>query len=334
MMKGFSFMLMGCLLLCACQENKDKVAGREYTGVILGLQYKIETVGDSTDYQEEINAIIHEVSKQFSTLDPNSSLHKFNFCHSTEQPILLDDDKHVFHDFYREMERLHAISQGLVDPTSIALERLSAFSQSMMDAEFSPNIAGTLPAVGFDSSKLELLNDGKNTYLIKHHRDVELDVNNLAACWALDRVVKKLSAHAFTAIKATMAGRTLVYGEGPGLFNQVKLGMTGTENDPVIHLVNRGYASKSLSDKATYVNVKSGMPIQTDVQWVSVSAPSLFASEAFSKMFMSMTISDIAAWYEKNADSDVQSSIFYGSSSHMDRATTEEFDKMFVIKKQ
>jgi hypothetical protein len=47
-----------------------------------------------------------------------------------------------------------------------------------------------------------------------------------------------------------------------------------------------------------------------------------------------MNLDHVAAWYEKHSDSDIQSSIIYGTKEKMDRATTEEFDKMIVVQPQ
>ena len=57
----------------------------------------------------------------------------------------------------------------------------------------------------------------------------------------------------------------------------------------------------------------------------------MLTSEVFSKAFMCMSMDEVAQWYQSNNQSDVQSSIIYGTKEKMDRATTEEFDHMIVI---
>jgi hypothetical protein len=44
-----------------------------------------------------------------------------------------------------------------------------------------------------------------------------------------------------------------------------------------------------------------------------------------------MSIDEVAQWYQTNGESDVQSSIIYGTKEKMDRATTEEFDRLIVV---
>jgi hypothetical protein len=46
---------------------------------------------------------------------------------------------------------------------------------------------------------------------------------------------------------------------------------------------------------------------------------------------MCMSLDEVAQWYQSNDQSDVQSSIIYGTKEKMDRATTEEFDHMIVV---
>jgi hypothetical protein len=79
------------------------------------------------------------------------------------------------------------------------------------------------------------------------------------------------------------------------------------------------------------MNIPKSTWIENDFQWVSVSAPSLLSSEVFSKAFMCMSLDEVAQWYQNNDQSDVQSSIIYGTKEKMDRATTEEFDHMIVV---
>jgi thiamine biosynthesis lipoprotein ApbE len=79
------------------------------------------------------------------------------------------------------------------------------------------------------------------------------------------------------------------------------------------------------------MNIPKSTWVENDFQWVSVSAPSMLASEVFSKAFMCMSMDEVAQWYQSNYQSDVQSSIIYGTKESMDRATTEEFDHMIVV---
>jgi thiamine biosynthesis lipoprotein ApbE len=79
------------------------------------------------------------------------------------------------------------------------------------------------------------------------------------------------------------------------------------------------------------MNIPKGTWVDNDFQWVSVSAPTLLTSEIFSKAFMCMSMDEVAQWYQTNGESDVQSSIIYGTKEKMDRATTEEFDRLIVV---
>lgn len=97
--------------------------GREYQGMFMGKQYKIEVVGDSTNYEREIDEILHGVAQHFDLLDSNSTIHRFNFNKDILQPIEVKDNGHYFVRFYHKMEEMKKLSNGFYDPTSIALEK-------------------------------------------------------------------------------------------------------------------------------------------------------------------------------------------------------------------
>jgi thiamine biosynthesis lipoprotein ApbE len=321
---------MGCVILFSCGEKpKGTLQGREYQGVFLGKQYNIEVIGDSTNYQSEIDPILNALAQQFSLTDSTSSIYQFNYFKKVDAPLTIQDPQHYFVRFYHLMEEMKLKSAGKYDPTAIALERVMQFAAS--DLEFIPNMEGFKNAVGFSPQLMELKEVGNQVQLIKHHPDAEWEVTDAVACWAMDLIAEKLKDHGFSAIKISLAGKYLVVGSGPSDFNQVPMGFTGQAQDPKVNIVNRGLSYKGAQDKRMFVDVETAKWIENDFQWVSVSAPTLLESEIFSKAFMCMNLDQVAAWYDMHSDSDIQSSIIYGSKEKMDRATTEEFDKMIVV---
>jgi hypothetical protein len=148
----------------------------------------------------------------------------------------------------------------------------------------------------------------------------------------MDLVLDRLKEHGFSAMKAAMSGKYLLQGEGPGDFNVVPMGFTGQMEDPQIRLKNRALCYKNAQNKKVYVDLAKKQLVDNDFQWVSVSAPSMLESEVFSKAFMCMDIESVADWYSLHGQSDIQSSIIYGYKDKMDRATTQEFDNMIVVK--
>jgi thiamine biosynthesis lipoprotein ApbE len=303
--------------------------GREYQGIFMGKQYKIEVVGDSTNYEKEIDDILHGVAKHFDLMDSTSTIHRFNYNKDINQPIEVKDNDHYFVRFYHKMEEMKEWTNGYFDPTSIALDRVLQFA--IADPEFVPNFDAFQSAVGFNNKLMEIIEQGNKVQWIKHHRDAEWDVTEAASCWAMDLVVEKLKEHGFSAIKVSMAGKYLIFGQGPSDFNVVPMGFTGQMQDPQIRLKNRALSFKNAQDKRMFMNLPKRTWVDNDFQWVSVSAPSLLVSEVFSKAFMCMSMDEVAQWYQVNGESDVQSSIIYGTKEKMDRATTEEIDHMIVV---
>jgi thiamine biosynthesis lipoprotein ApbE len=333
-MKGYIKLLFGVLVffLCSCSDTKKDgvLKGREYTGSVLGKQYKIEVIGDSTNYQSEIDMILNQINGQFNLSDTNSTLYKINFSKVINKPISIQDPGRYFVRFFHLMEEMHEQSAGKFDPTAVTFERIIAYGGS--DPEFIPNFDEFENAVGFGKETLELLEVGTDVSVIKHDPYVEWDVTDAAACWAMDLVLDRLKEHGFSAMKAVMSGKYLLQGEGPGDFNVVPMGFTGQMEDPQIRLKNRALCYKNAQNKKVYVDLATKKSVDNDFQWVSVSAPSMLESEVFSKAFMCMDIESVADWYSQHGQSDIQSSIIYGYKDKMDRATTQEFDNMIVVK--
>ncbi len=319
-------------LFSACGDSKKDgvLKGREYQGSVLGKQYKIEVIGDSNNYQSEIDRILLQIHRQFNLSDTNSTLFKINFSKVVNQPISIDDPERYFVRFFHLMEEMYAQSNGKFDPTSVAYERIMAYGGG--DPEFIPNFDEFEMAVGFGPRTLELNEVGNQVTVTKHHPNVEWDVTDVAACWAMDLILNSLQAHGFSAMKVSMSGKYLVMGEGPSDFNVVPMGFTGQMEDPQVKLKNRALCFKNAQHKKIYVDIANRKLVDNDFQWVSVSAPTMLESEVFSKAFMCMDIQTVADWYNAHAQSDIQSSIIYGYRDKMDRATTEEFDQMIVVK--
>jgi thiamine biosynthesis lipoprotein ApbE len=331
-----SFTLLVTIVLffetsCNTTSKSSNLQGREYDGSIFGKQFKIEVVGDSANYQNEIDRVLIQVQKQFNLLDSNSTLFKINFSKIVNEPIEIDDPDRIFVRFFHLMEEMNAQSNGKFDPTSITYERIMAFGSG--DPDFVPNFSEFEGAVGFGKNTLELMEVGNHVSVIKHHRSVEWDVTDVAACWAMDLVLEKLKEHGFSAMKVTMSGKYLIIGEGPGDFNIVPMGFTGQMEDPQIRLKNRGLCYKNAQNRKMYVDIQKKQFIDNDFQWVSVSAPTMLESEVFSKAFMSMDLNELSTWYDAHGQSDIQSSVIYGSKDKMDRATTQEFDNMILVKR-
>ena len=103
-----SFTLLVTIVLffetsCNTTSKSSNLQGREYDGSIFGKQFKIEVVGDSANYQNEIDRVLIQVQKQFNLLDSNSTLFKINFSKIVNEPIEIDDPDRIFVRFFHPL---------------------------------------------------------------------------------------------------------------------------------------------------------------------------------------------------------------------------------------
>ena len=117
------------MLAVACREKTKPLQGREYSGLLFGLPYHIEVVGDSINYQMQIDSIIENFEKSFSLADPGSVLSRYNAFTRTDTMFVFNDSSRVFGLVYDMMKDYSKEAMGYYDPTTNPLKRAWFFSR-------------------------------------------------------------------------------------------------------------------------------------------------------------------------------------------------------------
>lgn len=311
--------------------------GRFYSGVFLGVPYSVDVVGDSTDYQQAIDSILGNFERAFDLQKPTSILSLYNKHTATDSAFVFYDTTRVFGIVYDLAKELNRRTNQYYDPTTNPIKR-EWFRVKLAGKGEEPNLDSLYNFVLFDGAKIDLNEvEGDNhvylrSQLRKADRRIEADFTGIASAYALDQVGEYLKAKNVKQFRISRGAQLICYGNAVDSLNLQLLGLSGTDQDPKIRLVNRSFCYKTFTDKAGMVDVTYGYPVDNELVYVGVSARTLVESEVFSEAFMIMGYENAGTWYqdENNQNSDVQSLIMFKAGDEIRSASTEGFDIMFV----
>jgi thiamine biosynthesis lipoprotein ApbE len=325
-------------LLFACKKKKTTpFVGRFYSGLFFGVPYSVDVVGDSTDYQQAIDSILGNFERAFDLQRENSTLTRYNRFARTDSAFVFYDTTHVFGIVYDLAKELNRRTNQYYDPTTNPIKR-EWFRVKVAGKGEEPNLDSLYNFVMFDGAKLDLNEvEGDNhvylrSQLRKADRRIEADFTGIASAYGLDQVSEYLKSKNVKQFRISRGAQLICYGNAVDSLNLQLLGISGTNQDPKIRLVNRSFCFKNFQDKAGMVDVTYGYPVDNELVYVGVSARTLVESEVFSEAFMIMGYENAGSWYqdETNQNSDVQSLMMFKAGDEIRSASTEGFDIMFV----
>jgi FAD:protein FMN transferase len=330
------FILCTVLALAACGEPKIKpLKGRQYNGLVFGKPYTIDCVGDSTNYQSQIDSIIQAFQSNFDMSDPNSVITRFNDYKQTDSLMTFIDSSRAFGVVYDLLRDLHHNTLDYYDPTTNPLKR--AWMQiGLTHSALEPNLDSIFEFVGFDGAKMDLIEIEDDHYMYqksllrKKDARIEADFTNLARAVSLDCIADFLKSKNMIQFKISCDRHLIGFGNAVDQLNVNPLGISGDSTDQTIRLNNCAFTYKTADDKPYMIDATFGYPVENEMAYVAIAAPSLAEAEAFSEAFMIMGLEKAGEYYSNNEYSPIQSFIFYTENDTMRSASTEGFDKLLV----
>jgi len=327
------------LVLCAlsCGTKGKPLPGRYYTGLLFGKPYAIDVVGDSADYQPQFDSIIRAFEKQFNTLDPSSTLSKYNAFTRKDTMFEFVDTSMVFGIVYDQMRDLNAQTMRYYDPTINPLK--TAWMAARFSGSMEPNLDSIFQFVGFDGAKMDLTEISADNYVYqksnmrKADPRIEADFTSLAMAVALDHIADFLKSKNVLQFRIKSGQNTICYGSVVDSLSIVPMGVINDSSDQVIRLSNAAFSFKTSQDKMALVDPTYGYPVDNEMVYVATSSPTLGQSEAFAEAFLVMGLDKAAVYYSQNEESKIQSFIFYkADDKELHSASTEGFDRLIIIR--
>jgi thiamine biosynthesis lipoprotein ApbE len=310
------------LLMGGCGEKVKPLQGREYTGLMFGLPYHIEVVGDSTNYQQGLDSVIKTFEDAFSLADPKSVLSRYNAFSRKDTMFVFNDSTRVFGLVFDQLRDFNRHSMGYYDPTTNPMKRSWAQANFLQLGE--PNLDSLFEFVGFDGAKMDLTEVAEEnyqyqiSYLRKSDPRLEADFTRLAAAVAMDHLGDYFKSKNILQFR-------IIYRQ-----NVLTCGLGEDSTDQRVRILNRAFAYKVAEEKGELVDPTYGYPVENEMMYVAVSAKTMAESEVFAEAFTIMGLDKMMEYYTSNPETDIQSYVFYLDNETLNNATTSGFNSMLI----
>lgn len=345
MPKGMRYLLLALVVLLGVASCKSKpepkpLVGRYYSGVLFSKPYHIDVVGDSTDFQSQFDSIIHVYESLLNGLDPKSLISKINAFASDDSVFVFDDSTRAFGLVYDIAKDLHRQTMQYYDPTVTPMKRAWMVTKSR--GELEPNLDSLFDFVGFDHSQSgeilidlnETTTDGytyKESQIRKRDARVELDFTTISAAAALDQIAQWLRDRKVSQFRIKYGQSVLSEGSTVDTLSVIPIGIGMDSSDQYIRLQRGAFACRTAMDKMSMIDPTYGYPVDNEIVYVAIHAPSLVEAEVFSEAFMIMGLERAMEYYNNNETSKIESFMFYGKQEMLQSASTEGFDRLMIL---
>jgi thiamine biosynthesis lipoprotein ApbE len=226
------------------------------------------------------------------------------------------------------------------DPTGAPLKRAWLLTKSRGEVE--PNLDSLFDFVGFDHSAKgkvlidlnELTSDGytyTKSQIRKTDPRVELDFSTMAGASALDQISTYLTDKGVAQFRIKY-GRSVICGGKPVVdtLHMVPMGIGYDTADQYLRLTGAAYAARTAQDKMGMIDPTYGYPVNNEMVFAGVAAPTLVEAEVFSEAFIIMGLERASEYYSNNEQSRIESFMLYERDKQLQSASTEGFDRLML----
>ncbi len=322
------------LLIAGCKPKAKPIAGRFYTGTLFGKPYSIDAVGDSADYSGQIDSIILAFESNFDVINPKSTIFKYNTYSRKDSVFVFYDSTRAFGMVYDLANDLNSATFQYYDPTLNPLKRAWVIAYGNGSVE--PNLDSLYNFVGFDGAKMDLneMSDSTHQYIESQIRKsdprLEADFTLVAASMALDHVGDMLEERGLTQYRIRYGKDVITYGQALDSLNVFPIGVSDDSSDQYVRMINMAFSYRNTKDKLLMIDPTYGYPVDNEMAYVAVCAPTLAEAAVFSEAFMAMGLEKASEYYDMNKSTRVQSFMYYSQDSILHSASTVGFDLMLL----
>ncbi len=324
----YIFLLFG-ITFSSCGEKSKPLIGRGYNGLLFGKPYSVDVVGDSTDYQIQFDSITGVFEKLFDSNNPNSLVNGFNSFTDVGKAFEFKDSTLIFGLVFDVTRDLNRKTLQYFDPTMMPLKREWMVAKMMGRPE--PNLDSLFEFVGFDGVKIDLVEnlDG-SSYLRKKDKRSELDLTDVAKAIALDHIADFLRSKNADQFRISYGRDVITHGFDVDTLNVLPMGVTSDASDLKIRMHDAAFSYTNVQDKQSMVDPTYGYPVDNEMAYVGVVAPTLAEAKIFAQSFLIMGIEKASEYYNANEDSKINSYMFYQRNDSLTSASTNGFDALII----
>lgn len=325
-------------IACGGKKNAEVPVGRIYERDFLGTAFTIQTVGDSADYSKGLDSIEYAYRMHLNLNDPRSTFAQFNDADTSGIEAL--DKNNLIERMLTQANLWVNRTHGAWDYT-ISSAQVAWIPYFFDKASPAPNVDELGQYCGANKAGIRFIThynqDGaKSIQLKKAKKDSRINLTRLGTAMMLDDMLAYLRMKSPKTTQAAI--RTSEWYVGFGAASDslctIELLSGGVHTENFIRVRNRAYATLDARNKETYISPRTLSPLFNEIYQTYVSAKTLEESVVFTEAFLVMGVQEMGEWYAQNEDSDVQSLVYYvDAADNRTSASTENFDRMFVVKK-
>jgi thiamine biosynthesis lipoprotein ApbE len=318
-------------------DSKNSTVGREYDREFLGMKYKVNVVGDTTDYSFAFDSIEHSVKIHIDPNNPESTVIRYNTAAGMNGYYEFVDQNRMMGNIMSLSLDMHRKSKGYWDFTLSPAQR--AWLPQVLSANpKTPNIDSliqftSMPYAIVDFEEVEENGVYKSSRIGKINPKIELDLQKIGTALVFDKIVEFLKSKSKSISQGTIRSDVWHVGFGTTIdsLNIVDMTMSGQKTGNRLRVVNRAYATYDSRNKVTMLDPNTLLPVFNEMFQSYISAKTVVESYVFAEAFMIMGVEGMGKFYESNSESDIQSLVYFmKSESERSFASTENFDKMMV----
>jgi thiamine biosynthesis lipoprotein ApbE len=335
----FAFVLFGIVFHSCGNKNKTDIGliGRDYDRDFLGMKYTVSVVGDTTDYSFAFDSIENAVRMHIDANNPNSTCMQYNYSNA-ENGYFEFTDRNRFMGVMISMSREFNIRSGGSWDFTLSPAQAAWLPQLLNPSPKVPNIDSLKVFTGMYAANVDVEDVDENgvyksSRIRKNNPNVQIDLLKFGSALVLDKIIDYLKEKNATVKQAAV--KTDVWQAGFGVevdsLNILDMRTSGQNTGNMLRVVNRAYATFDARNKLALLDPKTLSPVQNEMYQSYVSAKTIVESYVFAEAFMVMGVEGIGQFYETNAESDIQSLVYFmKSDSERASASTENFNKMMV----
>ncbi len=336
----FLALVFGSVLFHSCGNKSttdNGLIGRDYDRDFLGMKYTVSVVGDTTDYSFAFDSIENAVRMHIDASNPNSTCMLYNYANAETEFFEFTDYNRIMGVMLTMAREFNYRSGGCWDFT-LSPAQVAWLPQLLNPTPKVPNLDSLkvftgMYAANVDVEDVEENGVYKSTRIRKNNPKVQIDLLKFGSAIVLDKIVDYLKEKNATVKQAVV--KTDIWHAGFGAavdsLNVLDMKTSGQNTGNLLRVVNRAYATYDARNKLSLLDPKTLSPVQNEMYQSYVSAKTIVESYVFAEAFMVMGVEGIGAFYEANAESDIQSLVYFmKSDSERASASTENFNRMMV----
>ena len=271
------------LLLSACGGNQST---QVITGSTMGTTYTVKTTGSDVS-KLQIEKVLKQVNKIFSTWDPNSELSLLNLKPTNRW---IDISRELFF-VLNQSQKIYQQTQGYFDPGIGRL--IDVWGFGMVKVVKKPSRTQVSELLPLSSIRYLQLNNGQ----VKKTKDIHINLSAIAKGFGVDQVAHLLKKHQVKDFLIEIGGEVIASGKQGDRYWMLGIEQPNGAKPIAIVLNNQAIATSGnyrnyfVWEGERYMHIltpSNGLPADTDLTSVSVLNQQTMMADAYATAMMVM----------------------------------------------